>query len=111
MRVFLRNARIGLYYAGRKHWVGKLEGAADLGTIESAAELSRDENFEQMEIFVDDGDPSCQLVIPVKPRRVRGQPHGERAAVKRRAAVGRSHCQRRGACGAADRQPSAGGSG
>jgi hypothetical protein len=78
MRVLLRNARIGLYYAGRKHWVGKSEAAADLGTIERAAELSRDENFEQMEIFVDDSDPSCQLVIPLKTRSVRGQPYGER---------------------------------
>ena len=77
MRVLLRNARIGLYYAGRKHWVGKSEAAADLGTIERAAELSRDEDFEQMEIFVDDRDPSCQLVIPVKPRSVGGQYHGE----------------------------------
>jgi hypothetical protein len=70
MRVLLRNARISLYYAGRKHWVGKSEAAADLGTIERAAELSRDENFEQMEIYVDDGDPSGQLVIPVGTRSV-----------------------------------------
>jgi hypothetical protein len=77
MRVLLRDARIGLYYVGRKHWAGKPEAAADLGTIERAAELSRDEDFEQMEIFVDEGDPSCQLVIPVKPRSVGGQPHGE----------------------------------
>ena len=73
MRVVLRHARIGLYYAGRKHWVGKAEAAADLGTIERAAELSRDENFEQMEIFVDDGDPSSQLVIPVDTRSVKAQ--------------------------------------
>jgi hypothetical protein len=78
MRVLLRNARIGLYYVGRKHWVGRAEAAADLGTIERAAELSRDENFEQMEIYVDDGDPSCQLVIPVGTRSVWGQPHGDR---------------------------------
>ncbi|MGO8927056.1 MAG: hypothetical protein ACLQU3_09235 [Limisphaerales bacterium] len=78
MRVLLRNARIGLYYVGRKHWAGKPEAAADLETIERAAELSRDEDFEQMEIFVDDGDPSRELVIPVKTRSVRGQLHGER---------------------------------
>jgi hypothetical protein len=77
MRVLLRNARIGLYYAGRKHWVGKPEAAADLGTIGRAAELSSDENFEEMEIFVEDGDPSCELVLPVKPRSAQGQLHGE----------------------------------
>ena len=78
MKVLLRNARIGLYYAGRKHWVGKPDAAADLGTIERATELSRDEDFEQMEIFVDDRDTSCQLVIPVKPRSAQGQLHGVR---------------------------------
>jgi hypothetical protein len=70
MSVLLRNARVGLYYAGRKHWVGNPDTAADLQTIEHAAELSRDENFEQMEIYVDDGDPSTQLVIPVGTRSV-----------------------------------------
>ena len=49
MRVLLRNSRIGLYYAGRKHWVGRPDAAADLGTIERAAELSREEHFEEME--------------------------------------------------------------
>jgi hypothetical protein len=65
MRVVLRNARIGLYYAGRKHWVGNPDTAADLESIERAAELSRDENFEQMEIVVDYEDSRCELVLPL----------------------------------------------
>jgi hypothetical protein len=77
MRVLLRHASIGLYYAGRKHWVGKPEAAADLGTVERAAEASRDESFEQMEIFVDYGDSSRQLVLPLKPRSGQAQPQGE----------------------------------
>jgi hypothetical protein len=68
MRVLLRNVRIGLYYAGRKHWVGKPDTAADLKTIERAAELSRDENFEEMEILVDYDDPGCELVLPLQVR-------------------------------------------
>jgi len=68
MRVLLRNARIGLYYAGRKHWVGKADAAADLITIEHATELSADENFDQMEILVDYDDSACELVLPVKSR-------------------------------------------
>ena len=67
MRVLLRNSKIDLYYAGRKHWVGKPEAAADLGTVERATELSLEENFEQMEILVDYGDPCCELVLPLKP--------------------------------------------
>ena len=72
MKVVLRNSRIGLYYAGRKHWVGKPEAAADLGTVERATELSRDENFDQMEILVDYGDPSCELVLPLSTHKAPG---------------------------------------
>ena len=73
MKVLLRNARIGIYYAGWKHWVGKPAAAADLMTIERATELSRDENFDQMEILVDYDDPACELVIPLKPRSAKHQ--------------------------------------
>ncbi len=66
--MLLRNARIGLYYAGRKHWVGKADAAANLMTIERAAELSAEENFDQMEVLVDYDDPNCELVLPLKPR-------------------------------------------
>jgi len=37
-------------------------------TIERATELSRDENFDQMEILVDYDDPACDLVLTLKPR-------------------------------------------
>jgi hypothetical protein len=66
MRVVLRHAGIGLYYAGRKHWVGDPRSALDLGSIERATELSREEAFEEMEIFVAYGDPVCDLVLPLK---------------------------------------------
>jgi hypothetical protein len=73
VKVLLRNCRAGLYYAGRKHWVGRPEAAADLMTIERATELSADENFDQMEILVDYDDPACEFVIPLKPRSARRQ--------------------------------------
>ena len=71
--MLLRNARIGLYYAGRKHWVGNPDTAADLKTIERAAELSRDENFEQMEIVVGHEDPVCELVLPLSTKKPPGK--------------------------------------
>ena len=74
----MRNSRIGLYYAGRKHWVGRADAAADLGTIERATELSRDENFDEMEILVDYNDPTCELVLPLKPRTAKNPTHGKR---------------------------------
>ena len=78
MKVLLRNSSIGLYYAGRKHWVSRPEAAADLGTIEHALELSRDESFDQMEILVDYNDPVCELVLPIRPRAIQRLPHGKR---------------------------------
>jgi hypothetical protein len=65
-RVLLRHGGLGLYYAGRKHWVGSPDSAMDLGTIERATELSRHESFEEMEIFVAYDDPICELVLPLK---------------------------------------------
>ena len=72
MSVLLRNTRIGLYYAGPKHWVGSPGAAADLGSIERATELSREENFEEMEIVVDCEDPVCELVLPLRTKKEPG---------------------------------------
>jgi len=77
MRVILRHPGIGLYYAGRKHWVGDAGSALDLETIERATELSREEAFEEMEIYVTYDDPCCELVLPL----ARQQPK-EKAAEK-----------------------------
>ena len=74
MRVLLRNAGIGLYYAGRKHWVGRANAAADLMTIERATEVSVDEDFDEMEVVLDYDDPTCELVFPLNPRNARLQP-------------------------------------
>jgi hypothetical protein len=69
MRVVLRHAEIGLYYAGRKHWVGNPGSALDLETIERATELSREEAFGEMEIYVTYDDPVCELVLPLGRKR------------------------------------------
>ena len=69
MSVLLRHALVGLYYAGRKHWVGDPGAALDLGSIEHAAERSREESFEDMDIVVTHDDPSCELVLPVRRKR------------------------------------------
>jgi hypothetical protein len=66
MRVILRHPEIGLYYAGRKHWVGSPGSALDLGTIERAIELSREESFEEMDVVVTCDDPTRELVLPLR---------------------------------------------
>ena len=79
MRVVLRHAGIGLYYAGRKHWVGSPASALDLETVERATELSRDESFEDMAIVVTYDDPTCELVLPLA-RKTRATREPARAA-------------------------------
>ena len=66
MRVVLRHAEMGLYYAGHKHWVGDPDSALDLASIERATELSRDESFGVMDIVVTYDDPGCELVLPLR---------------------------------------------
>jgi len=82
MRVMLRHPGIGLYYAGRKHWVGNASSALDLESVEHAKELSRDEAFEEMEIIVTYDDPSCEMVLPLarRPRMEAAAEEPQRAA-------------------------------
>jgi hypothetical protein len=79
MRVLLRHAGIGLYYAGHKHWVGNPGAALDLKTIERAVELSREESFEHMEVFVSYDDPARELVLPLR-RKAAADADPQRAA-------------------------------
>ncbi len=69
MKVLLRHSGIGLYYAGPKHWVSNPASAKDLGTIERATEMSRDEAFEEMEVYVTYEDPACELVLPLSRKK------------------------------------------
>ena len=69
MRVVLKHAEIGLYYAGRKQWVGNSDFALDLQTIERAIEVSHDESFEEMDIVVTYDDPARELVLPFRRKR------------------------------------------
>ena len=66
MRVLLRHAGIGLYYAGHNHWVGNPGCAMDLGSIKRATEFSRDEAFEVMDIVVSYDDPSCERILQLR---------------------------------------------
>jgi len=79
VKVVLRHPSIGLYYAGRKHWVGSLASAADLRTIEQAMESSRQESFEEMDVVVTDEESSCELVFPLR-RHKRDEAEPLRAA-------------------------------
>jgi hypothetical protein len=66
MQVLLRHASIGLYYAGHKHWVGNPAAALNLGSVEHAAEVSREECFSEMQVLLKSDDPSRDLVLPLR---------------------------------------------
>jgi hypothetical protein len=51
---------------GRKHWVGHPGAALDLGSVEQAAALSRDESFEERDLVVTYDDPACELILPLR---------------------------------------------
>ena len=72
MKVLLRHPGIGFYYAGREHWVGSPGAALDLETIERAAEVSREEAFEEMDIYVAYDDSTCELVLPIRLKTLAG---------------------------------------
>lgn len=69
MKVLLRHAASGLYYAGRRHWVGNPGSATDLGTIEHATERSREESLEEMDIVVTYDDPIREVVLPLRRKK------------------------------------------
>ena len=69
MRVTLKHAVFGLYYAGRRLWVGNPDSALDLETIERATELCGDNTFGDVDIVVTYDDPCCELVLPLRPKR------------------------------------------
>ena len=69
MKVLLRHAASGLYYAGRRHWVGNPGSATDLGTIEHATERSREESLGEMDIVVAHDDGTCELVLPLRRKK------------------------------------------
>jgi hypothetical protein len=84
MNVLLRHSGIGLYYAGRKHWVGNPDAALHLESIERATELSAEESFSEMEIVVTYDDPECELVLPLgRKRNSTGQAQNATGRMKR----------------------------
>jgi hypothetical protein len=80
MKVVLRHPGIGLFYAGRRHWVGHPSAALDLQTIERATEVSREESFEEMEIYVTYDEPDCEFVLRLGRKRARIDPTRRAAA-------------------------------
>ena len=63
MRVYLRHALTGFFYAGPHCCVNSPERARDLGTMENAVEIAREEDFGEMEAVAAFDDTACEWVI------------------------------------------------
>jgi hypothetical protein len=65
LQVFLRNGMTGQYYAGSNGWSVSNTEAHEFETVESAAQLSRTQNFEGTEVVLHYDDPVPDLVLPL----------------------------------------------
>ncbi len=66
MRVVIRHTATGLYYAGRRHWVGDPYQAKDLGTIERARELAGRARLDGVEVVTMCLDPARAFAVPLR---------------------------------------------
>ncbi len=67
MRVYLRNARTGQYYASGHRWVSEPWQALDLEGLERASQLAFGEDITEAEVVLSYEDPVCQLAVPIAP--------------------------------------------
>ncbi len=73
----LRHTPSGFYFGGRHVWVATPESALDLGTIEHAAQVGGEVEFDGMEILASFDEPDCQLAFPLA-SKASGRPHSTR---------------------------------
>jgi hypothetical protein len=65
MRVLLRNAETGRFFAGADRWEASPVLAFDFLTVETAARQGRAVTSARMEIVLSYEEPPCELVFPV----------------------------------------------
>ena len=63
MRVLLRDVGTGSYFGPDLAWVGKLEGAADFGTLEAAGRKARECGREDVVVVLRYENPECELAL------------------------------------------------
>jgi hypothetical protein len=65
MKIFLRNRKSRLYYAGRQQWVPDVENAMVFACGEAARRLvGADKVWEAVELYYWFGDPAYDFVLP-----------------------------------------------
>ena len=66
MRVVIRHAALGFYYAGHRQWVLDPCAAMDLGTVKRAKELSHEESLGQVEVVAIYDGAAGEFVLPLE---------------------------------------------
>jgi hypothetical protein len=68
MKILLRNAHTGHYYAGPGKWVPERAQALNLKQIERAIRLNSDENIGATDMVLAYEKPPCVLTLPISPK-------------------------------------------
>ncbi len=66
MKVFLRDASRGCFYAGSSRWAENQQEARDLEQIELAIGLNSAEHLGATEVLLAYEEPLCVLTIPIQ---------------------------------------------
>ncbi len=67
MKVLLRNAATGRYYAGDNAWASDKADALDLKQVERAIRLNSEQNIGATDVILRYERPPCTLAIPISP--------------------------------------------
>jgi len=65
MRVLLRDAATGQFYAAPDRWEPSRSLAFDFSTVEGATHCGRRLRLARMEVVLAYDDPHCDLVLPI----------------------------------------------
>ena len=66
MRVLLRDAKTGRYYAGPDHWANDRDQAVDLQEIERAIQFNIEQKVGATDLILAYERPQCVLTVPIR---------------------------------------------
>lgn len=65
VKIFLKDARAGLYYAGAATWSAEVADAMGFDSIDSAAAQAVEEKMEAVNVVLRYDKPTCELALPL----------------------------------------------
>ena len=65
MKIILRDALTGLYYAGNQTWCAEASEAMEFDSIQTAASVAQEQKLETVNVVLRYEKPTCELVLPL----------------------------------------------